>query len=133
MALPAPGPQDPAGARQPPPAASPTPSDRTPDAALLEWVLRQTSEWYHSSEQFDAADMEALLEVGRRHRGEPLSLEPVAVELVQAALRGHFSPQADTAEVRRTICTQIAQTLLDDPVARERLQTFWAQLVRGQP
>ena len=81
------------------------------DRELLDRVLEQTLARINEGVLFEAPDMNALKEVARRYRGQPLSLEPVAVELVQAALR-----------------PQVARMLIDDPTAHDRLQGFWDRL-----
>jgi hypothetical protein len=56
-------------------------------------------------------------------------LEPVAIELVYAVLEGHFVVGASVAgEFWRTAAGHIAQTLLDDPGAKARLERFWTRL-----
>ena len=72
--------------------------------------------------------MNALKEVARRHRGQPLSLEPVALELVKAALRPQLGALADTPGVYEKLSLQVARMLIDDPIAYDRLQGFWNRL-----
>ena len=55
-------------------------------------------------------------------------LEPVAVELVQAALRPQMGSLAMTPQVWQQLTTQVARILIDDPTAHDRLQSFWNRL-----
>jgi hypothetical protein len=50
------------------------------------------------------------------------------VELVEAVVRGHFQHLSDSAEFWQATCTQIARSLLDDPVAHGRLTSLWRRL-----
>jgi hypothetical protein len=98
------------------------------DRELLDRVLEQTLARINEGVLFEAPDMNALKEVARRHRGQPLSLEPVAVELVQAALRPQMGSLAMTPQVWQQLTTQVARMLVDDPTAHDRLQGFWNRL-----
>jgi hypothetical protein len=100
----------------------------TPETAeLLENVLRKTLSVCTSDEPLDKAEMQRFLEVARRHREQPLSADPVVRELVLAALEGHFAGERGE-DFWQATAAQIAQTLLDDPVARPRLERFWGRL-----
>jgi hypothetical protein len=121
------GPQD-AGGTGRPVSASGSPSERADDRALLERVLRQTLADSDSGAALDDADREALLEVARRHRGEPFALEPVAVALVHAVLLTHFQGPSGSSEFWRGVSLPIAGTLCDDPVMRGRMEALWDRL-----
>jgi hypothetical protein len=95
---------------------------------LLERVLEQTLARINEGQLFEEPDMNALKEVARRHRGQPLSLEPVALELVKAALRPQLGALADTPGVYEKLSLQVARMLIDDPIAYDRLQGFWNRL-----
>jgi len=100
----------------------------TPETAeLLENVLRQTLDvctWEHP---LDSAEMRRLLAVARRHCGQPLAADPVVSELVFAALEGRLTGEHDE-EFWRAAAAHVARTLLDDPVAKLRLERFWGRL-----
>jgi hypothetical protein len=98
------------------------------DGQLLEKVLEQTLARINEGVLFEAPDMNALKEVARRHRGQRLSLDPVAVELVQAAMRPQFGSLALTPQVWQQLTTQVARMLVEDPTAHDRLQGFWDRL-----
>jgi len=57
-----------------------------------------------------------------------LTLEPVAVDLVQALLQVRFASLVREAEFRLAAATRIATTLWDDPPSHDRLQVFWNRL-----
>lgn len=99
------------------------------DSSLLEEVLRRTLEAAESLDAFEASDLKPLLEVAERHRGRPLELEPVAVDLVDAALRDYFRQGPGGMDEWRQISRRVAETLFEDPTARERLEAFWNRLL----
>jgi hypothetical protein len=107
------------------PAQQPTP-ESAPDRAMMEEVLKRTLS--ESANSIDPAERDALLTVVRRHRGEAFEIDPVAVDLVEALLRFEFKNPISSAEVWRRMCYEIAKTLFDDPVARQRMQGIWTAL-----
>ena len=126
------GAEDSAGQPRPTPESGPSQSEQTRDPDLLERVLRETSGIFGADEAVDEADSEALAEVARRHGGEPLTFEPIAVELVQAVLRSHFPAQSHSSQLWHALTAQIALTLFDDPVSRDRLEALWVRLGGGK-
>jgi hypothetical protein len=99
------------------------------ERALLESVLQWTEATLWADDPLEAADVDALRQVARRHPGAPLSPDPVAVELVQAMLQTQFAVHADWLPVWQGASGVIAQTLFEDPGARERLEVLWSRLV----
>lgn len=78
-----------------------------------------------------ADELEAVRAVVNGHRGEPLSLNPVAVGLVRALVTQWFAPSvADSRTLNswNAIADRIAASLYDDPVGRDRLHTIWERL-----
>lgn len=102
-------------------------SDRSGDAeaALLESVLEQTLGAEDPSELLERVPLDILADVVRAYRGQPLLLDPVAVELVQVVLEQRFDTAATQGEVWKHVSRRIAQTLMDDPAGRARLETLW--------
>ncbi len=98
-----------------------------PDKSLLERVLHETI----SPESMQPEELSALIEVGRRYCGQPLSLHPIAVELVDAILKFRVAHIATSDQLRRHMSEQIAESLLDDPQSEERLEGFWNRLVEA--
>ncbi len=100
----------------------------TPETAeILENVLRETLAVCASEHPLDSAEMRRFLAVARRHCGQPLAADPVASELVFAALEGRLTGEHDEA-FWRAAAAHVARTLLDDPVAKPRLERFWGRL-----
>lgn len=108
------------------PPAPPGPSGI--DSSLLEEVLRRTLETAESLDAFEASDLKPLLEVAERHRGRPLELDPVTVDLVDAALRDYFRQGPGGMDEWRQIARRIAETLFEDPAAHGRMEVFWNRL-----
>lgn len=98
---------------------------------LLDSVLRQTAQAETASDAPTASDLSALRDVAERHRGKPLTCQPVVVELVQAVLKEQFEPVVASTESWSTMCAGIAQTLYEDPVSRDRLDSLWSRLMEG--
>lgn len=94
---------------------------------LLEQVLRQTLNGA-APKALDPSDLEALRGVARRHRGEPLVLEPTTVELIHAVLCAHFPKPFASGASGKAMSAEIAQTLFEDPTSRRRLEALWKQL-----
>jgi hypothetical protein len=94
------------------------------DLRQLDRVLESTLAQLSTSQ---AAIPPELVEVGRHHRGQPLTL-PVAGDLVYAVLWPDWQELAGGAEGFRTLCAQIAETLFEDPRAHARLRNLWSAL-----
>jgi|WetSurMetagenome_2_1015567.scaffolds.fasta_scaffold848328_2 hypothetical protein len=105
---------------------------RPAEAALLERVLRQTLDICGPDEPLDAAEMRALREVAERHRGRPLELEPVAVELVAAAIDG-IRPTGKNPAFWRELTAHVARIMLDDPATFARMNSLWIRLGGAAP
>ena len=95
------------------------------DWGLLDKVLNETQD---DGGQLDPAIQQALEAVARRHRGRPLIVDPVAVELVEAVLKTQLDDPALLAAPLRAMALRIAGTLCEDPLMNERLQAFWDRL-----
>jgi hypothetical protein len=116
---------------RPPPERDAEPKQTVPARDLLEQVLRQTLNG--ASETADPAALEALSLVAARHRGRPLELQPVAVDLVHAVLSAQFPGQFGDAAGARELSAEIARTLFDDPPSRHRLEALWSRLAETNP
>lgn len=95
---------------------------------FLQQVMSQTLAGYGSTRELSPKVYVALLEVAKRHPGEPLSLDPVAIELVAACLQVQMPAIAARENLSRRMYTWVAGSLLDDPAARQRLTELWARL-----
>jgi hypothetical protein len=99
-----------------------------PDPALLLRVLEQTLSSKDAPDAVEAADIERLKTVARQRHGQPLTVEPVAVEMVRAVLGAHFARLGKDPDTFNDITLQIARTLMEDPSACKRLETLWSRL-----
>jgi hypothetical protein len=104
------------------------PSTPTIDPSVWENVLRQTAGKDESDDPLTHAELEALREVARRYPGQPLTLQPIAAELVQAVVMPRIPADHKDAKFLQDAFERIAQTQLDDPVANDRLHHLWSQL-----
>jgi hypothetical protein len=93
---------------------------------MMEEVLKRTLS--ESANSLEPAERDALLQVVRRHRGEPFEIDPVAVDLVEVLLKCEFKNPVTSAETWRRMCYEVAKTLFDDPRARQRMQVIWTAL-----
>src|SRR5688500_4803886 len=84
---------------QPPETTSPDSDAVEPE--MLQQVLRQTLAGMTSTRELNPEVYAALLDVAQRHPHEPLSLDPVAIELVAACLRVQFPALAARAALAR--------------------------------
>ncbi len=120
------------GSDRPPPQGSDdagrTHKVRVTDQKFLEDLLQRTLLTPGPAGEATAADLDALREVERRHRGEPFSLEPICVEMAEAILRSYFNPSGKSEEPWRLLSPQIARSLYQNPAAQERLRAVWQQL-----
>lgn len=104
------------------------PADQLADPSILERVLEETLSESEAGTAVAPEELEALVQVARRHRGSSLVLEPVAVELVEAVLRARFSQLRISPAAWKRLSREIAGTLYDDPHLQQRLGRFWGQL-----
>jgi len=112
-------------------AEAPSTDSRARDRAWFERVLEETEKLLAAEDALEPRQIEALKEVARRHPGERLVLDPIAVELVLAILGVQFGASALPAPVWQEAAWQIAQALLEDPVARPRLEALWGHISGG--
>ena len=99
---------------------------------LLEEVLRQTQAAFDAHETDDLTEMGPFLEVARQHAGRELTLEPVLVDLVGAALAETTGPLPDSGGRQDGIPLRIATSLFEDPLCHDRLVAFWSRLLAAQ-
>jgi hypothetical protein len=98
------------------------------DPRVMEQVLEETLLSTESDRPLDADELQALARVGLRHTGQPLSLEPVAVELVESILRHRFGERIEKSPAWTEMPRAIAATLWDSPDAHQRLDRLWGRL-----
>lgn len=73
-------------------------------------------------------ERQLLLEVARRRRGEPFSIDPAGFELVEAVLRSCFGKLRSGPALHQAMSREVARSLCEDPVQKERLEALWARL-----
>jgi hypothetical protein len=77
------------------------------------------------------AQASAVREVARRRRGEPFSLDPVAVEMVEAVLQTLLGAPSGEEHAWRTVSRAVAETLCEHPASEKRLRALWERLAEG--
>ena len=102
------------------------------DAELMQQVLDETLAAAGARRPLESDEWEALLAVARRHSGQPLTVSPVARELVEAVLASRFRGLLRDPEVWTRTTLRIAETMLEDPPSRERLRSFWERLLQRE-
>jgi hypothetical protein len=101
-----------------------------PDPGLLEEVLRETLS-ARPQTNCSPAEMKVLLDVAQRYQGHELSLEPVAIDLVESILRFRFHRLKVEPSLWRSVSSSIAETLMEDQYSLERLNAFWRRLAEA--
>lgn len=102
------------------------------ESHLLEQVLASTSFAGGEINALPAEELEALRQVARRHSGGVLSVQPVLEELIEAILGKQLRALAPSSAGRREMVVEIAQTLFDDSISRERLESLWLGLLESK-
>jgi hypothetical protein len=115
---------------QPQEAAGPA-GDRPVESSLLEQAVDETLALASSGPALPGLELAPYAEVARRYRGRPWTLEPVAADLALAVLRRRFGGAGLGETALADLARQTAQTLLDDPHARRRLEEFWKRLLES--
>lgn len=108
------------------PEDQPDQSNRVPDRSLLEDVLAETLST--SNQPIDPAELQSLQQVARRYPDQPISLEPIGVELVMAILQLRFPGARDSDTAWQRMSSTIAESMLDVPEIQRRLEKFWTKL-----
>ncbi|WP_425617607.1 hypothetical protein NA78x_001288 [Anatilimnocola sp. NA78] len=103
-------------------------TEEADEPQFLNQVMSQTLAGLASTRELNPELYAALLEVARQHPGEVLSLDPVAIELMGASLRVQFPAIAQREALVRRMSLWIAESMLADPSARQRLAELWAGL-----
>jgi len=99
-----------------------------PSRSMLDDVVAQTSEQLAAVEELEPAVRAALAAVARQYAGQPLTLDPAGVALVEALLRAQFPVLSARQALLTSTARAVAESLLADPGARPRLELLWAQL-----
>ncbi len=111
--------------------ATDVPGSQT-ERRLLDQVLMQTAMESFSRDDLDDRLMQNLLDVAKRLRGQPWSMDPVAVELVHAALMCQFEMITSIQRDWKPVSTRVTEVLFNDPIVHDRLKTLWTRLSQEQ-
>jgi hypothetical protein len=110
-------------------AGKPQPEGAQPiDRGFLDQVLNRAFQGgERPSAEVESATLDELRRIAKTYQGHPLTVEPVAVELVHAVL-ARRAIRGEKPESWQKMLTQVAESLFDDPASKERLEAFWARL-----
>jgi hypothetical protein len=101
------------------------------DRAAFEKVLNETLNHQSSQATIDEAGMAALTLVAQRYPGSKLTLDPIAVELVDSILGIRIDRQGRPASFWHEMSMEIAVSLYESPASKERLVILWDSLLGG--
>ena len=101
------------------------------DAAALDQVVRTTVESIEAEEQVTAEELAALGAVAGRLGDQPLTLDPVAIALVEAMIMVNYGHLKRAPEVWAGTAHKIATLLFDSPASRARLDNLWRRLLEA--
>jgi len=125
-----------------------TPDDETPDMArpaetvssglptfqevqALEDAVRTTLVNSEADGPVSPEEIAALQAVAKRHGHVPLTLDPVAIELVEAIVLVNYGHLQRHSEVWQKTAKKIATLLCDAPESHARLENLWHKLVES--
>jgi hypothetical protein len=96
---------------------------------ILEEVLRVTATALESggAAAIPDAELRELRNIAQCYAGRPLELDPILIEMVSVVIARHF-PSALTADEFAPMARWIAESLFEDPLARERAERLWKRL-----
>ena len=102
-----------------------------PDRNLLQGILDRALSCLEPTDREVRSDLGVLSKVAARHPGKPFTLDPIAIDLVEAMLDSSFSSLGCRPGAWRSVSEAVARTLCDDPTAQERLQALWLRLTEA--
>ena len=98
-----------------------------PNPEMLEQALRETLDRAQNA-PVSEAEMATLVSIAKKHGSVELNAHPIAADLVEALLAARFKMDRAQPEVWRRVSEQVAETLMEDPVAKPRLESLWKRL-----
>lgn len=125
-----PSPQRPEG--MPKTTSVPPPAEALPEATL-EQVIQQTADRIGQAGPADPELWQMLRNAARGLPPGPLTLEPVAVTLVQAVLARELELLASRPALLARTARAVAEAILADLSARQRLAALWERLQESNP
>jgi hypothetical protein len=106
-------------------AGKPT-SELPPD--VLADIVAATAAQLSSPASTDPKVHAAMREVARQFAGQPMTAEPTGAALLAAILQHQFPLLKQRPRLLERTAVTVAQSLLDDPSARQRVEYLWAKL-----
>ena len=103
------------------------------DRALFDAVLHETEAALGGDDAHVSSVVRQLRRLAGEYPGEPLLLRPVTVALTRELLAPQVSRTVAASRLWSQVCDRVAQSLFDDPVARERLERLWGRLQADLP
>jgi hypothetical protein len=99
---------------------------------ILEEVLRVTASALDSgtTTPIPEGELQELQDLARNYAGRPLELDPILIKLVSVMIVRHF-PSALAEDEVSPMARWIAESLFEDPIARERAERLWKRLSEG--
>jgi hypothetical protein len=95
---------------------------------MLSQIVAETASRLAPGEAADPALWGALAEVAQRLAGQPMTLDPAGIAVIDAVLRPQFPILTARPALWDRTCRIVAQSLLADPTARRRLEQLWTSL-----
>ena len=96
---------------------------------LLDRILQQTLRQPDKTSPHVADELAALAQVARRYPDQVFTVQPILEELIEAILSPQLAAMSLSPAARQTMVAELARTLYDDAVSRERLEAFWSSLL----
>jgi len=101
------------------------------EGRALEEAVHRTLANTESGGPVTREEITALQAVAARHGDVPLTLDPIAIELVEAIINVNYGHLRRPREVWQRTAAKIARLLCDSPEARARLENLWRRLVES--
>lgn len=100
---------------------------------LLDQILQQKLRQPDAANPQVADELAALVQVARRYPDQVFTVQPILEELIEAILSPQLEAMSLSPAARQTMVAELARTLYDDAVSRERLEAFWTSLLEKKP
>jgi hypothetical protein len=95
---------------------------------VLADIVAETTAQLAPSTPTDPALQAALLDVARQFAGQAMTVEPTGVAFMAAVLRTQFPLLQSRPQLLARVAEMVAESLLSDPTARQRIEYLWAKL-----
>jgi len=95
---------------------------------VLAGIVAATAAQLANPAPTDPALHAVMLEVARQFAGQPMTVEPTGTALLGAILRHQFPLLQSRPRLLDQAALTVAESLLNDPTARQRVEYLWAKL-----